>query len=333
MTTRFPSRDQNHNVGRIVVYVGLDLIGDALIKLPFVRALRSVFPLHEIIWVAGDGQSAFAHELAQITQGLIDKVFEHTGTGRELAEKLDDRRINLLVDTQSRVSTARALRRLEPDMFMSCAARFLFSDVRPSFIKRRPKRLIDRLLQLVTLAAGRPVTADAPIILSAQTREHAAELLPAGPKYMALVPGAGGRHKIWPLEKHLVIANDLLDRGYQPAIILGPSEMDIYAAMKERLPKARFPLQDAQAAGLTLSCDLTIALAERCAAGLAADCGGGHLLAAAGLPLVSLFGPTSAEKLAPTTAKLRILTAQTWNSSEMQAIPTTAVQHALMSIL
>jgi ADP-heptose:LPS heptosyltransferase len=325
--------NQDHFAGRIIVYVGLDLIGDALIKLPFVRALRSAFPQHEIIWVAGDGQSAFAHELAQMTHGLIDQVFENTGTGQALAKKLRGQSVNLLIDTQSRVSTTRALRRLKPDVFISRAAYFLFSDVRPPLTNRRPKRLIDRLLQLVTLAAGAPVIADAPIMLSPQARRDAAELLPAGPKYVAIVPGAGGQHKIWPLEKHIAIANDLAARGYQPVVILGPAETDIFAAVKEYLPNAQFPLQDAQATGLALSCELTIALAERCVAGLAADCGGGHLLAAAGLPLVSLFGPTNAEKLAPKTTKSRILRAQSWNSSEMQAIPTVAVQNALMSIL
>jgi len=315
------------------VYVGVDLIGDALIKLPFARALRSAFPEHEIIWAAGDGQSAFAHELAGMTRGLIDKVLENTGTGHALAARLSDRRINLLIDTQSRVRTTRALRRLKPDVFISRAARLLFSDVRPGFTKRRPKRLIDRLLQLVTLAAGKQVSEDAPISLPEETRQHAAELLPAGPKYVAIIPGAGGRHKIWPLDRHVVIAQNLLARGYQPVVILGPAETKIYAAIKEFLPQAKFPLQDAQLAGLTLSCELTIALAERCVAGLAADCGGGHLLAAAGLPLVSLFGPTNSEKLAPRTKKLCVLTAQSWNSSDMQAIPSHAVQDALTSIL
>jgi len=39
----------------ILVYVGLDLMGDALMKMPFVRALRETYPKARITWLAGKG--------------------------------------------------------------------------------------------------------------------------------------------------------------------------------------------------------------------------------------------------------------------------------------
>ena len=47
----------------ILVYVGLDLMGDGLMKLPFVRALRNAFPDARITWLAGKGRTVYAHEL------------------------------------------------------------------------------------------------------------------------------------------------------------------------------------------------------------------------------------------------------------------------------
>ena len=56
------------------------------------------------------------------------------------------------------------------------------------------------------------------------------------------------------------------------------------------MPTARFPLQDAKRRdGGAASPLLTIALGQRLAAAVANDSGAGHLLAASGCPIVSLF--------------------------------------------
>ena len=48
----------------IGVYVGLDFVGDGLIKLPFIRSLRQVFPNSKITWIAGTHKSEFKHNLS-----------------------------------------------------------------------------------------------------------------------------------------------------------------------------------------------------------------------------------------------------------------------------
>src|SRR4029077_14023984 len=40
----------------ILVYSGLELLGDGVMKLPFVRALRRCFPTARITWLAGKGK-------------------------------------------------------------------------------------------------------------------------------------------------------------------------------------------------------------------------------------------------------------------------------------
>ena len=66
---------------------------------------------------------------------------------------------------------------------------------------------------------------------------------------------------------------------------------------------------------------------------MASDSGAGHLIAAAGCPLVSLFGPTRAEKFAPAARRLAIVEAQHFGASTMEAIPLDAVAAALERIL
>ncbi len=63
----------------IAVYVGGDLIGDAIMKLPFVRALRGAWPAAKVTWIAGIHKTAFAHELAPLVAGLIDETIEKAG--------------------------------------------------------------------------------------------------------------------------------------------------------------------------------------------------------------------------------------------------------------
>lgn len=308
---------------RVGVYVGLDLVGDGLIKLPFVRALRRSFPEAELIWIAGQGRSAYAGALAPLVPGLLDRVLEEAGTGSALRRALGFR-LDLLIDTQAHVGTTLALRLLRPRRFVSAAAGYWLSDRRPR--AARPRRVVERLLLLLELATGQKPDASGAVELPEAARAQAAALLPGEGRRVALVLGAGGRHKAWPLAHHVELAHGLAARGIQPVAIAGPAEADLVEAFRDAVPQAAMPLQAAPPAGP----ELTIALAARCGAGVAGDCGGGHMLAAADIPLVSLFGPTSPEKFAPWCTRNTIVRAQDYGAATMDAIPVSAVLAALI---
>ena len=303
---------------RVLVYVDLDLVGDALIKLPLIRALRQAFPDGEIVWVAGRGPSAFAGALAPLVTGLLDRVIAHAGWRAAIGPGRPD----LILDTQGRLSTLAALALLRPRRLVSIALQY-----------PKPRHLVARLLALLERATGVPARPDAPLHLPDATVALAASLLPPGPVYIAQAIGAGGRHKAWPRAHHIALARDLAATGRTPVIILGPDEHAEHAELASLLPTARFPRQEALALGHDAGPDLTIALAGRCAAGVAGDCGGGHMLAASGIALVSLFGPTDPGKFAPSATRLSVLRAQDFGGgSEMAAIPVAAVLAALTAI-
>jgi ADP-heptose:LPS heptosyltransferase len=310
------------------VYVDLDLVGDALIKLPFVRALRHACPNAELIWIAGRGHSAYADALAPLMGGLLDRVIENCGVGRGLAAALGPGRLDLLIDTQSHVGTTLALRALRPRRFVSAAAEYWLSGVWPVRGYRKPRRLISRLLGLLELGTGQAAVPDGTPSVPADIADLAERLLPAGSRYVAQAVGAGGRHKAWPLRHHIALARALAEAGYVPAIVAGPAERDMLPELTSALPMARFPLQDAEPAGPAL----TIAVGARCVAAVAGDCGGGHMLAASGAPMVSLFGPTDPAKFAPWASASQVLRAQDWGGVEMDRIPMQAVMAALRAI-
>ncbi len=297
------------------------------------RALRHACPAAELIWVAGRGSTAYAHALAPLTGGLLDRTIERGGIGRGLRAALGPARVDLFIDTQSHVGTTLALRLLRPRRFISQAADFWLSDARPPRAYRKPRRLIRRLLDLLELATGRPAMPDGATTAPPAAVELAAQLLPPGPRYIAQAVGAGGRHKAWPAEHHVALAGALTDQGHTPVMIVGPAEADLLAPLQAALPTARFPLQAAAAAGHAVGPELTIALGARCAAAVAGDCGGGHMLAASGAPLLSLFGPTDPEKFAPWGSSVRLLRAQDWGGADMAQIPVSAVVAQLAPLL
>lgn len=325
----------------ILVYVGLDLLGDGLMKLPFLRALRRAFPAARITWVAGKGGSVYARELAPAVVGLLDEVLEHQGLGsrsRELLGRpLAGRRFDLLLDTQRRGLTTLILRRIRHGRFLSATGGWLFSDQRGS--TARPQRMVDQLLELVSLArwgrAGGPLDPSGQTAAPPALAAAAAAALPDGPRRLLLCPGAGGRHKCWPLERFVSLAAAAEADGWTPAFLLGPQEQEWRAPIAAALPDAAFPLE----AMPERSPLAAMALAARCRVAVANDAGPGHLCAAAGVPLVSLFGPTPPAKFAPWTERGRILRAQDfgapaidrWNDDggSMAAIPLAGVRQAV----
>lgn len=313
----------------ILVYVGLDLVGDGLLKLPFVRAVRANWPDARIVWCAGKGPSVYAGALAPLVAGLIDETIENAGFGSRwsdaFARNLPGRAFDLAIDTQRRFATSLAVRRVRHRRFVSGAAGWWLSDGRPRD-RAKPKSLHAQLAQLIDAAGGDPDIATPRLALPGPCVEAARALLPDGPAYVALSPGAGGRHKCWPLENYLELGRRLGPRV--PVYLLGPGESEWVAACRA-VPNAILPLQDAAARGIEVSPALTIALAQRCAVGVANDSGGGHMLAAGDVALVSLFGPTDPAKFAPSARVSTILRAQDFGGATMDAIPLDAVASAL----
>ncbi len=312
------------------MYSGLDLMGDGLMKLPFLRALRHAYPQARITWLAGLGDSVFAGALAPLIIPLLDEVIQSADIGRKWSEclrpPLPDRRFDLVIDTQRRVKTTLILRRIRHGRFVSGSAGFLLSDVKPRRPYAKKPRMIDNMLDLVGVASGKPAMPEGALSIDPLFTAAAARALPHGPRYVALAPGAGGAHKRWPLERYLLLANELRAEGMSPVFLLGPAE----AAWTTQIAAWPMPLQDpAIDATLAASPLFTIAVAAHCAAGVANDSGTGHMIAAADIPLVSLFGPTDPGKFAPYVTRGRVVRAQDFRGSDMDAIPVAAVLQAI----
>jgi ADP-heptose:LPS heptosyltransferase len=326
------------SISSLLVYVTSDAdnaLGENVLKLPLLLALAQAFPAARISWAPGtSGEFYLRNTLAPLVDGRIAEFITDLAVPSDPRAALTarhpilERHFDLIVDTQRYLGRTIFLRRIPHRRFVSGTWRYIWSDARPPHpLPLRPPRLIDKLLGLAAAAAGRPIDVPNPIPLPAALRARAAALLPPGPCYVGLSPGAGnkGTGKCWPLESFVVLARRQAERGRVPVFLLGPEESEWIGPLRAALPAALFPEQVPPPGGPCL----TTALGELLSVAVANCSGAGHLLAAGGAPMVSLFGPTRPEKYAPFARSLICLKAQDYGSERIEAIPLDAVAAAV----
>jgi len=319
----------NATVNSVLVYVGLDRIGDSLLKLPFVRGLRDAFPDAHITWLAGKDTSVYGGIMASMVEGLLDEVIENAGIGLSplelLRRPLRGRAFDLVIDTQRVALASLVLWRIQHREFVSPFGNFILSTKKPPRGYTFPKSMQRQVLDLLEMASGQTIKSPKTLNLEldAELERIAEDLLPEGPDYVGYAPGAGGLPKCWPLENFLEAANKA---GGKPVFFLGPQETDWIERVRRKAPSALLPLQEGDVgAARDFAPQLTIAIARRLKLAVSNDSGTGHMFAVSGTPLISLFGRTVPEKFTPMTNRLTIIRAQDYGGREMHLIPVAAV--------
>jgi len=322
----------------VLVYSMGEVIGDGLIKLPFVAAVRETFPAARFTWCAAKVGTVYSKLLKPIVDGLIDDIIDDGVTGARLSDFLlvrrpfGGRRFDVVIDTQTNVRRSLVAMRAA-DLFISPAADFRFSDRKPPGVY--PEALVDRLQMLLSLAAGRTVGPSPVPLTNARAVGAAAALLPQGPTYVGFAPGAGGKDKRWPIDRFLDLARQQLRQGRTPVFFLGPDDAEEAEAVRQNLPDALTPELDRKDAFADVKGPLlVVALAGRLEAAVANDAGPAHMLAAGGAPLLSLQKEKrKAVKFHPAAQRLKMLVAEDFGSTDMQAIPLASATEALEQLI
>ncbi|RME34372.1 MAG: lipopolysaccharide heptosyltransferase family protein [Gammaproteobacteria bacterium] len=324
-------------VRRVLIYTSGDLIGDGLLKLPAVRTLRRVFPGAHLTWLAGHGPSVFAGALAPLVREHLDEVIQCAGVGVRYREWLTGPALprdgwDVVIDTLRLPRSTLSLRHLRARVFLAPAAGFRFSRPRPRGSGALPRSLPEYLCRLFALAGGREQTPDYRLWLPAGYREAARELLPEGRAYLGLAPGSGGANKCWPLENYIELAHWAPQVGLTPAFFIGPAERAWVPRLKEAVPGALFPdLEGHQ--GMAPGPLLSLALGERLRCAVANDAGGGHILAAGGRPVVTLFGRSDPAKFVAPGTDREVITAASVGVAGVEEIPVAVVRQRIERVL
>ncbi len=300
---------------KILVYVGLDLLGDALLKIPFLKCLRKTFPHSEIIWMAGKGETILNSKLKPLSFGLIDKIIDNYNFGSSFLDFFKEGigKYDIVIDTQKRLLTTLVLKNIKSKIFISSCANYIFSDLVP--INTKENNLSKELIQLVQIFNNQIINFKLP-----QKDTNS--------KKIAICPGASVIWKRWALENFIEVANHLLRLNLIPTFILGPKEKDIERNLQREFEKQIkiFSTDDPIE---------TIKIAKECRAGISNDTGCGHLLAQSGIPIITLFGPTDHSKFAPlgNQKNVTISSQDIFKSKNINAIPTDYVIRKLKMII
>jgi ADP-heptose:LPS heptosyltransferase len=319
-------------VQTVLIYSMGEVIGDGLIKLPFIAGLRAAFPEARISWCAAKGETVYAGPLKSVVAGYVDEVILEGPNGAGALDSLpwsrpfSGRRFDLVIDTQENLRRSGVARRGASGRFVSAALQARSKDWPVAVTDR-----LARLLDLATDGQGAPK----PLALNNTDALKAAEaLLPAGPTYVGLAPGAGGQDKRWPLENYLELARRIIANGWTPVFLFGPDEAEDAAIAAREVPEGLQPERN-RIDGFTgvKGPLLVIALAARLAAGIANDAGPGHMLAAGGAPLLSLQQDRrKSVKFRPAAQRLEMLVAEDYGSG-MSALPVDAAWDALKTLV
>ena len=321
----------------IAVFVEKELLGEGLLKLPFLQALREQFPHAHISWIVGIEKSVYTSTLKPLIKDILNNVLENIFSSKMswktlfLKKDLPNCSFDMIINTENNLKKTLILKRLPHKHFICSLHNFLYSTLKP-VRPSKPVHLTEKLLKLVEVAAQKLLTEKpSHTKLPKKFLDEVTPLFKKNSTYIGLSPGAGDQRKCWPLENFIEIALQQSKQGNIPVFILGPQEQSLFPDLKKKLPDALFPLQEN--VKLLESPLYTIALAHCLDVAISNDSGTGHLLAAGNIPLISLFGHTRAEKVHPFSPSIHCIKSQDLGSKNVKDIPCDLVAKKLDQIL
>jgi ADP-heptose:LPS heptosyltransferase len=328
---------------RRIVVVRQDRLGDVVLTLPAIEALRRTYSEASVGLVVSPGLG----DLSEWVPG-VDRVFAVEPTARGIREVLETFGPDLVVAVSRRAAPAVAAFRAGVPHRVGTGFRF-FSPLFTRRIDERRKTGGRHELEYALSFAHRVGATDTGPLRPREisTREPAAVdawLADRGLTHGAFAvvhPGSGGSCPRWPLERYLELI-DALARSAVPVVVtVGPGDADVTAVLDARPPRSPPPRFEQSTGAL---CAL-IARARLVVSNSTAPV---HLAAAQGTPALALHAPwysCGPTRWGPYSEQGWALVADTdgatdWSRRErarrapdlMRAIPTSVVLHHALAL-
>jgi len=282
---------------------GPNWIGDSVISIPALKAVRKAYPDAYLCLVLRKGAAELLKNLP-----FIDRIYlEGADNGLIRKEKFE-----LGIILTNSFSSAFNFWRwgVKERVGYSSEHRGLFLTRKvPLPQKLRTVHLLDEYFQILKTAGIQEEKPVPEFYLPLVNIEKAAEILKKnGLKInnplIGICPGASyGPAKVWPKERYLEIINKLMkEQGSDIVLFGGPKEQDIIAyLLKNAIYGVRITTGPAEdiltSAALIKKCDLFITN----------DTGPMHIAASLGVPVIAIFGSTNPIWTAPLGAKTKVL--------------------------
>ena len=319
---------------RNILVIDFGQLGDVVMSLPALRAIRERFPHARITVVVGRPgaeiieMSGYADATIEVDRVGLRDGFKPLSVLRIFQVVKDERqkKFDFVIDLHSFAETnllgffSGARQRLfsrRPGRSLDFLANFA---PKPPVDKNDPdQHLIDRYLDvLVPLGikdqprVPRLMTrAEDGRTIDAMLRKAKAEM---GAPLVGLFPGAGHPGRCWPLEQFAQLADFLVrNDGVRPVIFVGPEERHLISQMRALFPTPCVILEK-------LSIPQLAAAQARLAVFVSNDTGPVHIAAAVGTPIVVLIDLPRPHAYVPTGASQRLIFSESVNAIEVEQV-------------
>lgn len=311
---------------RILVIRG-GAIGDLILTLPVLRALRSVFP-NARIDVLGDAKRAnlachpaHADAITDAERQEIYRLFSHEPrVPPQLAAYLSE--FDLILSYLPTSDTA-----FTDNLKRWCRGEVIAWPPRPSGVTH----VTDHLMEPVLRYARHGLSSEPRVFPTTGQRQAADQFWRAAglPErgVLAVHPGSGGRHKLWPLEGWRQVTAWATQEGVPGLLICGPAE-------EERgITQSLIALASAWKVVRNAPLPELAAILARCEVLAGHDSGVTHLAAAVGTRTLALFGPTDPRVWGPRSRRACVMQPAAPGPLSFDNMPVEAVVRTLRAMM
>ncbi|UCG46981.1 MAG: glycosyltransferase family 9 protein [Phycisphaerales bacterium] len=298
------------NAPKNILIIKPSSLGDIVLALPALTALRKSFPNAATTWLV---RPTFAQllenhphldQIIPFDRELLGRAwFDPSALGAliSLISRLRRARFDLLFDFQGLFRTASLA------WLSACPKRFGMAHAREfahlfysQKVPREPHRihLVDYYLDIIRAAGAAALEAEFILPHNPAAADSVAALLRADDvapdSYAVLVPGSAHSDKCWPVERFAALAARIAS-DFSLAIVATGTKAESHNV--EKLAGLA-PVPVANLAGRTSLAEL-IELMRNARLVVTNDTGPGHIAAALGVPMVMIFGRSNPARVAP----------------------------------
>jgi heptosyltransferase-1 len=285
-------------------------LGDIVLALPALSALRRSFPDAKITWLVRPEFASLLENHPHLTETMLfdrrflGKAWFHPGallSLLSLIRQLRRSRFDLAIDLQGLFRTASLA------WLSGCKKRFGMAEAREFghiFYTHRTQRdqnsihVVDYYLKMVRAAGASQTEAEFLLPIESSAADSVSCLLQSHDikpgNYAVFVPGSAQKSKCWPAHNFAALAEKMAAKFKLAIVLVGAQTEKPITAQIIRGTDA--PVTDFT--GLTSLPEL-VALFKTARIVVSNDTGPGHIAAALGVPLVMIFGPSNPVRLFP----------------------------------
>ena len=292
---------------KILIYNSGGGLGDSIQLFPLILSLKNHYKKTHFYYL-GSHENHFEGKLKEYKINLktVDLGLKYFGfrwwhilfVKKRVLEK-NFSTFDLIIDLQTKFRNTIILKIIPHTLFYSKTFNGIFSSKK---IKLDSKSLIENLRLFLEVDFEKIEFKKNQ--LTKEIIQEAKKLLPNS-NYIgfSVTQGNSYRKKNWSIYKFITLANKVTSMNKVPVFFIEKNNFQLIEKIKNQVPSAIFPETKSN-----LSCPaLVTALSARLNTAISIDNGIMHMMALSGVPMIVLFGPTSAEKFAPKNKYTKII--------------------------